>query len=67
MPHLRSKTMPAGRMRTDNTRESRGPETGRYLEDDTFALDAQPRTRKKRRKGDVDNHAGDEFDDDLVR
>ncbi len=53
--------------RSDNTRESRGPETGHYLEDDTFARDVQPRTRKKRPKSQTDNRAPEEFDDDLVR
>lgn len=53
--------------RANSTRESRGPETGHYLEDDTFASDMKRDTRKKSRKGERDNHRDDAFDDDLVR
>jgi len=38
------------------TRESRGPETSRFLEDDTFSVERRPKTRP-----------GQAFDDDLIR
>lgn len=41
------------------TRESRGPETSHYLEDDTFSLGKAPPRAKDR--------APAEFDDDLIR
>ena len=47
----------------NTTRESRGPETSRYLEDDTFST----RVDKKGRRGRQNAPVKDEFDDDLVR
>lgn len=48
------------RRRGDSTRESRGPETSRYLEDDTSSVGREGARRPR-------NRAYDEFDDDLVR
>ncbi len=59
--------MPNRRSEEKATRESRGPETGRFLEDDTSGPPRSPLTRKKRPKREADNRAPDEFDDDLVR
>ncbi len=56
-----------------STRESRGPETSHYLEDDTFSVgridrpkagdDGQPKESARRPRSRVPN----DFDDDLVR
>jgi hypothetical protein len=48
------------------TRESRGPETSRYLEDDTFSI-RRPPADKNARRDRKNTPVNDEFDDDLIR